>query len=87
MKHIDYQQAQGEGGVNSGQGFTGSINVLLGSYSWAGGGCKAPRKKSGRASLRAVGQTRSSQGQEHSLCLEHLPGHGGDCSDMMCCRP
>ena len=90
MKHIDYQQAQWEGGVNSGQGFTGGVALPLGSCSWTGGGCKVLRDQSGRASHRAVGQTRrGSQGQERSpsVLSISLPGDGGDCPDMMCSRP
>lgn len=90
MKCIDYQQAQREGGVNSGQGFTGGIVLPLGSCSWTGGGCKVPTDESGRASHLAMGQRRrGSQGQERSpsVLSIFLPGDGGDCSDVMCSRP
>lgn len=85
MKLIDYQQAQREGGVNSGGGgVTGGIVLPLQSCSWTGGGCKEPRGKLGRALHRAVGQMRGgSQGQDRIF----LPGDGRDCSDMMCSRP
>lgn len=85
MKRIDYQQAQREGGVNSGQGCTGGVVLPLGT----GGGCKVPTDKSGRASCLAAGQTRrGSQGEERSpsVLSIFLPGDGGDCSGMMCSR-
>lgn len=89
MKHIDYRWALREGGVNSGQGFTGGVALLLRSCASTGGGCKEPMGKLGRASHCAVGQMRrGNQGQESSSSVSSifLPGDGGGCSDLMCRR-
>lgn len=86
MKRIDYRRALREGGVNSGQGFTGGVALPLGSWASTGGGCEEPMDKLGRASHCAVGQMRrGNQGQESSSSVLSifLPGDGGGCSDVM----
>lgn len=66
-KHIDYQQAQRKGGMNSGQAFVVVLTLPLRSCSQSEGGEKGCRDKWERASHCAMGQMRGRNGgEEHS---------------------